>query len=147
MSPERELEYAELHEFLDFVSTHVSGIDPADPVHPTNVGKTILATFGRSKALEGLKQAANDTVEMLRSKPLAYTQHLDAALRERQLITFSEVARRYASSYKRILKRGEIKTETEYYLVTGILADVSSRATEAERSQLEGLAAVYLSAA
>ncbi len=83
MSPERELEYAELHGFLDFISTYVSGIDPADPVHPTNVGKAILATFGKSKALQGLKQAVNDTVEMLRGQPLDYIQRLDAELRER----------------------------------------------------------------
>ncbi len=37
-----------------------------------------------------------------------------------------------------------IKTETEYYLVAGVLADGSCQATEAERSQLENLAAAYL---
>ncbi len=69
MSPEREREYEELHAFLDFISTHVSGIDPADPIHPTNVSKRIVAEFGKSKALEGLKQAVNDTVEGLGDKP------------------------------------------------------------------------------
>lgn len=141
MSPERE--YTELHGFLDFVSTHVLGIDPADPVHPTNVGKTVVAKFGKSRALEGLRQAVNDTIEMLRNQSLAYVQTLDAALRERQLITLSEVRRRYAALYKRVLKRGKIKTETEYYLIAGLLADGSSQLTEAERLQLESLATAY----
>lgn len=144
MSPEREREYAELHAFLDFISTHVSGIDPTDPIHPTNVGKVVVATYGKSKALEGLKQAANDTVEMFGRQSLEYVQRLDTALRERNLVSFSEVRRRYASSYKRILKRGKIKTETEYYLIAGLLADSSSQATEAERAQIEDLASCYL---
>lgn len=145
MSPEREREreYTELHGFLDFVSTHAHGIDPADPVHPTNVGETVVAKFGKSRALEGLRQAVNDTIEMLRNQSLAYVQALDAALRERQLITLSEVRRRYAASYKRVLKRGKIKTETEYYLIAGLLADGSSQLTEAERLQLESLATAY----
>ena len=144
MSAEREREYAELYAFLDFISTHVSGIDPADPVHPTNVGKTIVATYGKSKALDGLKQAVNDTVEMLGGQTLEYVHRLDAALRDRKLVTFSEVRRRYASSYKRIVKRGKIKTETEYYLIAGLLGDSSSQATAAERAQLENFASSYL---
>ena len=143
MSAEREQEFSELHAYLDFYSTNVSGIDPADPVHPTNVGKRIVEEFGRSKALDGLKQAVNDTVEDLSDQPLEYIQRLDAALRERNIITFSEVRRRYASSYKRIVKRGKIKTETEYYVVAGVLADLSSMASDDERVVLERLVAGY----
>lgn len=143
MSKEREREYAELHAYLDFYSTHVSGIDPADPVHPTNTGKRIVKEYGRSRALDGLKQAINDTVEDLSEQPPEYIQRLDAALRERGLITFSEVRRRYASSYKRILKRGKIKTDTEYYIIAGVLADFSSFASEEERIVLEKLVEDY----
>ena len=143
MSQEREREYAELHAYLDFHSTHVMGIDPANPIHPTNVGKRIVEKFGRSKALDGLKQAVNDTVEDLSDQPLEYIQRLDAALRGRGIITFSEIRRRYASSYKRILKRGKIKTDTEYYIVAGILADFSSIASDDERGILEKLASEY----
>lgn len=143
MSAEREREFAELHAYLDFYSTHVSGIDPASPIHPTNVGKRIVEEFGRSKALDGLKQAVNDTVEDLSDQPLEFIQRLDAALRERSIVTFSEVRRRYASSYKRIMKRGKIKTETEYYIVAGVLADFSSLASSDERVVLEQLVAEY----
>jgi hypothetical protein len=143
MSPEREREYAELHAYLDFYSTRVSGIDPANPLHPTNVGKRIIEEYGRSKALDGLKQAVNDTVEELRDQPVEYIQRLDAALREQGVLTFSEVRRRYASSYKRILKRGMISNETEYYIIAGVLADFSSLASAEERTLLGQLAAQY----
>lgn len=143
MSPEREREYAELNAYLDWYSTNVSGIDPADPIHPTNVGKRIVAEYGKSKALDGLKQAVNDTVEELVDQPPDYIERLDKSLREAGLVTFSEVRRRYASSYKRILKRGSIKNDTEYYLIAGVLADFTTSADDDERATLEQLVSAY----
>ena len=143
MSPEREREYAELHAFLDFYSTNVKSIDPANPIHPTNVGKEIVQQFGKSKALEGLRQAINDTVEELSGKSAEFISRLDANLRAAGILTVSEVRRRYASSYKRIVKRGIIRTETEYYLVNGIVSDVSNFATKEERTVLQRLLHAY----
>ena len=143
MSPEREREYSELRAYLDFYSTNVWGIDPSDPVHPTNVGERIVAEYGKSKALDGLKQAVNDTVEELRHQPPESIQKLDAELRKAGLLTFSEIHRRYASSYRKILKRGKIKNETEYYLIAGVLADSASSADEEERETLAQLAARF----
>ena len=143
MSPEREQEYAELHAFLDFVSTHVSQIDPSDPVHPTNVGRQIVAQYGKSQALEGLKQAINDTVEDLGDQPNEFISKLDSALRENGIITLSEVRRRYSAAYRRIMRRGHIRTETEYYLARGILSDVSGFASAPERSSLESMLTHY----
>lgn len=141
--PEREREYAQLRAFLDFYSTNVSGIDPADPSHPTNVGERIVAAYGKSKALDGLKQAVNDTVEELVDQPREYVEKLDASLREAGLLTFSEIRRRYASSYKRILKRGSIKDDTEYYLISGVLADFTTSADDNERAILGRLVSEY----
>jgi hypothetical protein len=143
MSPEREREYAELNAYLDWYSTNVSGIDPANPIHPTNVGKRIVAEYGKSKALDGLKQAVNDTVEELIDQPPDYIGKLDETLREAGLLTFSEVRRRYASSYKRILKRGSIKNDTEYYLIAGVLADFTTSADDDERATLGQLISEY----
>ncbi len=138
-----EREYAELNAYLDWYSTNVSGIDPADPIHPTNVGKRIVAEYGKSKALDGLKQAANDTVEDLVDQPPDYIENLDVSLREAGLLTFSEVRRRYASSYKRILKRESIKNDTEYYLIAGVLADFTTSADDGERTILGRLVSEY----
>ncbi len=143
MSAAREREYAELRGYLDFFATHVWEINPTDPVHPTHVGDAAVGLVGKSKALEGLKQAVNDTIEVLRHQPLAYIHKLDAALSEANLLTSSEIRRRYASAYARMLKRGRIANETEYYLVAGILSDGLSEETADERAILEELAAAY----
>jgi hypothetical protein len=143
MSQEREREYAELSGYIDFYATHVAGIAPENPNHPTNVGKLVVAKLGRSKALDGLRQAVNDTVEELASRPPEYLRKLDSSLRKQGLPTFSEIRRRYASAYKRILKRRKLNSETEYYLVAGILADVSSLVDDDERVLLNQMVAQY----
>lgn len=143
MSPKRKQEYAELSAFLDFFSTNVLGVDPSSPSHSKNVGKRIVAEVGESKALDGLKQAVNDAVEALVDQPAEFVQRLDASLQEAGLLTFSEVRRRYASSYKRILKRGAIKSDTEYYLIAGVLADSATLADADERATLGTLVSDY----
>lgn len=139
MSPEREREYAELLAFVDFIATHVWRIDPADPAHPASAGRRIVAEFGKAKAFEGLRQAVNDIIEQLADAPVEFQAHLDGALRERGVLSFSEVRRRYAAAYRRIVKRGRIASEREYYLVRGLLADVSSVADEDARRLLEAM--------
>lgn len=142
-SPEREREYNELHAYIDFYSTYVQEIDPNSPVHPINVCKQIVKEHGYSIALEGLRQAANDTVEDLMHQPVEYIKRLDTAPHQNGLLTFSEIRRRYSSSYKKVLKRGNIKNKTEYYIVAGILADIESGVSEEERIFIEQLAVQY----
>lgn len=59
------------------------------------------------------------------------------------MITFSEIRRRYASSYERILKRGKIKSETEQYIIAGVLADLSSAANDEGHKMLGQLVTQY----
>lgn len=139
MSPEKEREYAELSAYLDFYMTQVEGVAPTNPVHPINVIRSLEAEHGRSLVLRGLQQAVNDTVEASIDMRPEQVAQLDAALRDKGIITLSEMRRRHAAAYRRVLKRGSIKTETEYYLITGILADLSSGMSEEERAQLQQL--------
>lgn len=138
MSPEREKEYEELSGYLDFFATHVMGVDPASPIHTTASLKRIAEEYGRSRALEGLRQAANDTVQSLESKA-GVAQALDAALRGNGLVGFYEIARRYGSIFRKILKRGRVKNETECYLVRGALADCANSIADDERAVLAQL--------
>lgn len=120
LTPEREREYEELNAFLDFYATNYMGIDPADPVHPTNAGRDIVAKVGKSKALEGLRQAVNDIVEALSTCPREEISRMDGALRAAGLLTIAEVRLRHSRKLQRIVSRGHIRTDTEYYLIKGI---------------------------
>ena len=143
MSPDREREYAELFRFIDFFATHVRGIDPASEVHPSYAGKRIAEQYGRSKALEGLRQAVNDTVEDLSDCSAGYIQQLDESLKSQGIVTFSEIRRRHSKAFRKIIKRGTIVSDTEYYLINGILTDCDSGISDIDRSQLENLVALW----
>ncbi|MCX7515423.1 hypothetical protein, partial [Frateuria sp. STR12] len=74
-----------------------------------------------SKALTGLRQAANDAVESLQDLTVAQVAAFDAKLRLAGVMTLSEMRRRHSRQFKGILKRGRVRNETEYYLAKGIL--------------------------
>lgn len=147
LSPEREREFQELMGFVSFYATHVSGVTQTSTLSIENVCSSIIEQHGKSKALEGLRQAANDVIEELSDKRAAGVAVLDEALRASGLITVSEVRRRYASSYKRITKRGTIRNDTEYYLINGIVVDFGSGISDEERATLQLLLNRYESAA
>lgn len=139
LSPDREREFQELLAFVSFYMTHVSGVTPTPTLSIETVCAGIIEQHGKSKALEGLRQAANDVIEELNGKRAAGVAALDEALHASGLITASEVRRRYASSYKRITKRGTIRNDTEYYLINGIVVDLASAISDEERATLQRL--------
>lgn len=139
LSPDREREFQDLLAFVSFYTTHVSGVAPTSTLSIQTVCAGIIEQHGKSKALEGLRQAVNDVIEELSDKQAAGVEALDDALRASGLITASEVRRRYASSYKRIVKRGTVRNDTEYYLINGIVVDLGNGISDEERATLRKL--------
>lgn len=99
----------------------------------------IIRQYGKSKALHGLRQATNDIIEELSDRPIAGIAVLDEALRAHGILTASEVRRRYASSYKGIVKRGSVRDDTEYYLLNGIVVGLGNGLADDERAVLQRL--------
>ncbi|MGJ7609132.1 hypothetical protein ACSFA7_32700 [Variovorax sp. LT1R20] len=143
LSPDREREFQELLAFISFYAEHVEGVRPTEGFNMETVCAGIVAQYGKSKALEGLRQAANDIIEDLSDRPADGVTALDEALSAAGLLTASEVRRRYAASYKRIVKRGSIRNDTEYYLIKGIVVDLASALSQEERSALQQLLDAY----
>ena len=139
MSPEREREFEELHAFVCFYTTHIKQIDPSDEIHPANVGKRIVDSMGRSRALEGWRQASNDILEETQDLSPPVLTELDRIFRSRGILTISELRYRQSASFRRILKRGSIRNETEYYLINGIVVDMANGIPEEERDALQRL--------
>lgn len=129
--------------FLDFFSTHVSGISPDNPIHPRNVRPGILARYGAIKTFAGLKQAINDVIEETRPWSPEQVAAFNSECAKHGLFTLSELRRRYSGRYKSIVRRGRIRSDTEYYLVMGVLADVSRSEDDSERQQLEQMVQEY----
>ncbi|MBB5353889.1 hypothetical protein HNR46_004153 [Haloferula luteola] len=96
-----------------------------------------------SKARSGLGMAISDTLEMSWDMPREEIEAVDTDFVARGILPLSELRRRYSRQYRAILKRGRIRDEEDYYLVTGILASFTGDATDEERRQLEGLVAKF----
>lgn len=143
MSAEREHEYDELLAYIDFIATNIWRISTDSPIHPTNAGKQVVLQYGKSKALQGLRQAAADTVEMWQHEPKDFVQSLDARLKAEGILTVSEVRYRYAASFKRVVKSGTIRTETEYMQIKGVVCDLGNNIPDEERVVLQGLLNAY----
>lgn len=118
-------------------------MDATSSVSLATVCSGIVEQYGKSKALEGLRQAANDIIEDLSDRPADGVAALDEALRVAGLLAASEVRRRYASSYKRIVRRGSIRDDTEYYLINGIVVDLGNGTPDEERAMLQRLLDAY----
>ncbi|MES2018467.1 MAG: hypothetical protein V4484_18415 [Pseudomonadota bacterium] len=143
MTPERESEYNELLAYVGLFATVVWRIDPASAAHPTNAIEEIVNQFGKSKALIGLRQAANDTIEETSNWNNEARAIADEGFRAAGAVTLSEITRRFSSSYKRIVKRGHIRSDTEYHVINAILVDQGNAISVDERAQLQRLTETY----
>ena len=101
-----------------------------------------LEQKSKKMALNGLRQAINDCVEMSSRFDPAEVQKLDSQLRSHGTVTLSELRRRYSKGYAKIVKRARIKNETEYYLVRNVLDDPTEKTPE-ERELLEKMLSGY----
>lgn len=142
MMEERELEYAELKDFFSFFAERYLRVDNLPPEKQPIASLKALEKKSVKMALNGLRQAINDCVE--RSRPFNHleVEKLDSELRTRGIVTLSELRRRYSKDYARIVKRGELKDETQYYLVRNVLSDLTEQAPE-ERELLEKMVSKY----
>ena len=143
LSPEREKEYGDLRAFLDFYFKHLLKNAPVGGLDLATEARKIADQFGKSKGLEGLRQAVGDVLEEFRDLTPDSVKMVDEALRAVGLITLSELRRKYDAAYRKILKRRSIKSETEYYLVNGLLVDQTSEVSPSERTLLQEMVEAY----
>jgi hypothetical protein len=130
MKEEAELEYAKMKEFLSFYAEKYLDIVKL-PVEERPIAcLEELEKKSMKKALNGLRQAIGDCVEMSFHFDHAEVEKLDSQLRSRGIVTLSELRRRYSKSYAKIMKRGQIKNGTEYYLIRNVLNDPTEKIPE-----------------
>ncbi len=115
-------------------------------ISPDNNPVIVLESFEKrsmSRARIGLGYAIGDIVEMSFSFPPTEVAKIDRDFADRGIVTLSEIRRRYSRQFLKILKRGIIRNDPEYYLITGVLATFSADASDEERVKLDSLIAAY----
>lgn len=129
-----------------FFDRHFDWYTPKYPTTPPgppsqfleNIEKTSLAN-----AKKGLQMAINDMVEDTSNWTPEAVAAADARFAAAGTFTLSEVRRRYSKKYLQILKRGVIRSETDYYLLKGIRDGGGIEPGATEGQQIEALMAAF----
>ena len=116
-------EYQELKAFLDFFSTRYTEIERLPPEWRPMACLEKLEKKSKRMALQGLKQAVHDIVSEIPHFDPEKFKEIDAELSERNLISLSDLMRRFSKEAARIVKRGKINNETEYFLIRNMRDD------------------------
>jgi hypothetical protein len=104
--------------FIDHAMPFVCDLSPE--THPIAVLDAMAATHP-ARAREGLALMIGDFVEDGANFPPPMVARLDAAFEAERLPTFSAIKLRFMKSVQRIVKRGFIKTEREYYALRNVV--------------------------
>lgn len=142
MQQESNREYVELKEFLSFYADRYFNVGGLPPEKRPTATLEALEKKSAKASSSGLRQAINGCIEMSFHLGPEEVTTLDEQLRDRGIVTLSELRRRYSKKYATIVKRGRIKSDTEYHLIRNVLGDPTAKTTD-EREVLENLVADY----
>jgi hypothetical protein len=127
-----------------FVDRHFDWYTPKYPTTPNLLPSQFLENIEKSSlsnAKKGLTMALNDIAEMCVDWPPEQVEAADVKFKASGTFTLSEVIHRYSKTYQRILKRGKIVSEEEYYVVKGIVD--GGHCDPAEIEQLDNVLTRY----
>lgn len=132
-------DYQSLKIFLD---RHFEWYAPKYPTTPPGSPSQFLARIeatSLANAKKGLQMALNDIAEETTEWTPEQVAAADARFSSAGTFTFSEIRRRYSKKYLQILKRGVIRSETEYYLIKGIVDGSGIEPGATESAQLQSM--------
>jgi len=140
---EAEREFDELLAFMCFTSEKFWGFGAEHELNPARVSRFAVEKFGKAKVLAGLRQAVNEHLEDFVEFTPVQVAELDKELRARNIVTLTELRWRHSRQYAAIRERGSIETESDYFLVQGILDEIGPMLWEEERDMLAAMARRY----
>ncbi len=76
-----------------------------------------IAAKSQATARKGLAMAVGDIIEMTSDWPKERVDAVEHRLRDEDLPTLSEIRARFSKDVERIVRRGHIRNEVEYYAV------------------------------
>ena len=114
--------YETLKPFFVWASKHLLGVSAslAPDQHPAAV-LAHFETVSMAKARTGLAMAIGDIIEMSEGFSARQVAEIDSALDAQGIITLSAVRGRFWTRIRRVLERGSIRGEREYYAVRNVV--------------------------
>jgi hypothetical protein len=110
---------------------------------PHVVARRIKATAGLSVAIQGCKVAINDALEIALDAPHEQQALVDARLVQAGAPRLHVLLAGRAKSIVAILKRGAVKTDTEFYLLKEALINESAPLSSNRRKRAQLMLAAY----
>ena len=132
-------QYDELKKFLLFFTTNF------DKVAPTASGNGLIDELTKMeqnaprRAQASLMMMINDSLEMSAHWPANKVAELDKTLCASHTITLTELRYRHSRQFSKLLKRGKLKSISEYHFLKGILDGLTASLSENEQSTLSRL--------
>lgn len=97
----------------------------------------------RSDVISGMKQGINDTIAMSSCWTAAERKKVEDALAAKGLPSVRKMEAGLKKKHQRILARGHIKNDEEFYIVAEILSDGEFEISESDRIQLGKISYAY----
>lgn len=120
--------------------------DPLPSLAPEHHPLAVLNSTEKtsmSNARKGLEMAINDCVEKSGDWSAERVAAADAELQSQGLISLTEVRQSFSKKYLRVLKRGSIQSEQEFYLIKSIVDGGSLKVEPIEWAQLTTMLEQY----
>jgi hypothetical protein len=139
-------EFEALKRFFTHWLLHISpfpNIAASDPIHPLNVLTRFEQNFPYSQVLAGLQQAVNDALEETEDWSRDMIHAADASLLAAGAPTLSGLLISQSRHFRRIVRRGCLRNDTEYYLVSAALSDTGKDRSAQETALLAGMLSSY----
>ena len=92
--------------------------------------------------IRGMRMAFNDTLDMAKDLSYAQKEDLNAILREKFGTDLNEQNNKNYKKIKRVIQRGKIKTDEEYYLLKERIDEIYD--DESKREEVEELGTLLL---
>jgi hypothetical protein len=105
--------------------------------------RLLNAAAPRRGSASGMRQAINDLLSQVGFFGLGQQRAVSRRLARRNLPTLEMLSAMLRKKHEKILQRGRVRNEEEYYLVQEILASVDFPIEDEDRQQLSALAGEY----
>jgi|GEM_PF-4763134 len=97
----------------------------------------------KSEIVSGMKQGINDTLTMAKWLSVEDRKKIEEALAARGLPSLRKMDAVLKKKHLRILARGHIKNDEEYYIIAEILSDLDFEVSKEDRSRLSAISNTY----
>lgn len=138
LTEKQQKELAFMKDFIFFIDDYIY----KDDEDILEVDKLCIIKAFEIGEIRGMRMAFNDTLDMAKDLSYAQKEELNAILREKLGTDLNEQNNKNYKKIKRVIQRGKIKTDEEYYLLKERIDEIYD--DESKREEVEELGTLLL---